>query len=115
MYPSVDGMRQSHAAPPEEKIHARKRVCILFQKKGEDCMQISFIGAGKVGVSLGKYFISKGRKVGGYYSLSPESAAWAANFTHTKKYQSIKEIISSSDMIFFTVPDDSIREVWESA
>lgn len=39
-------------------------------------MQISFIGAGKVGVSLGKYFISKGRKVGGYYSLSPESAAW---------------------------------------
>jgi len=39
-------------------------------------MQISFIGAGKVGVSLGKYFISKGRKVGGYYSLSPKSAAW---------------------------------------
>ena len=115
MYPSVDGMRQSHAAPPEEKIHARKRVCILFQKKGEDRMQISFIGAGKVGVSLGKYFISKGRKVGGYYSLSPESAAWAANFTHTKQYQSIKEIISSSDMIFFTVPDDRIREVWESA
>lgn len=115
MYPSVDGMRQSHAAPPEEKIHARKRVCILFPKKGEDRMQISFIGAGKVGVSLGKYFISKGRKVGGYYSLSPESAAWAANFTHTKKYQSIKEIISSSDMIFFTVPDDRIREVWESA
>ena len=63
-------------------------------------MQISFIGAGKVGVSLGKYFISKGRKVGGYYSLSPKSAAWAANFTNTKQYQSIEEIISSSDMIF---------------
>ena len=43
-------------------------------------MQISFIGAGKVGVSLGKYFISKGRKGGGYDSLSPKSAAWAANF-----------------------------------
>ena len=78
-------------------------------------MQISFIGAGKVGVSLGKYFISKGRKVGGYYSLSPESAAWAANFTNTKQYQSIEEIISSSDMIFFTVPDDKIGEVWEVA
>ena len=73
-------------------------------------MQISFIGAGKVGVSLGKYFISKGRKVGGYYSLSPKSAAWAANFTNTKQYQSIEEIISSSDMIFFTVPDDKIGE-----
>ena len=78
-------------------------------------MQISFIGAGKVGVSLGKYFISKGRKVGGYYSLSPESAAWAANFTNTKQYQSIEEIISNSDMIFFTVPDDKIGEVWEAA
>ena len=78
-------------------------------------MQISFIGAGKVGVSLGKYFISKGRKVGGYYSLSPKSAAWAANFTNTKQYQSIEEIISSSDMIFFTVPDDKIGEVWEVA
>ena len=78
-------------------------------------MQISFIGAGKVGVSLGKYFISKGRKVGGYYSLSPKSAAWAANFTNTKQYQSIEEIISSSDMIFFTVPDDKIGEVWEAA
>lgn len=78
-------------------------------------MQISFIGAGKVGVSLGKYFMEKGRKVGGYYSLSPESAASAAKFTNTKQYNSLEEIISSSDMIFFTVPDDCISEVWEAA
>lgn len=78
-------------------------------------MLISFIGAGKVGVSLGTYLISKGRKVGGYYSLSPESAAWAAKFTNTLQYETLEEIISSSDMIFFTVPDDKIAEVWEKA
>ena len=37
-------------------------------------MQIGFIGAGKVGVSLGKYFKEKGRNVGGYYSLTRASA-----------------------------------------
>ena len=78
-------------------------------------MQISFIGAGKVGVSLGKYLKEKGRKVGGYYSLSPESAAWAATHTQTKQYHNIEQIISSSDMIIFTVPDDRIAEVWEEA
>ena len=78
-------------------------------------MQISFIGAGRVGVSLGKYFKEQGRKIGGYYSLSPESARWAAKFTNTKQYQTLKEVISSSDMIFFTVPDDQIKGVWEEA
>ena len=78
-------------------------------------MQISFIGAGRVGVSLGKYFCEKGRKVGGYYSLSPASAAWAAEFTKTNHYDHLEQLISSSDMIFFTVPDDRIAEVWEEA
>lgn len=78
-------------------------------------MQISFIGAGKVGVSLGKYFKEKGRKVGGYYSLSPESAAWAATFTQTKQFINLEQIMSSSDMIIFTVPDDRIADVWNEA
>lgn len=78
-------------------------------------MQIGFIGAGKVGVSLGKYFKEKGRNVAGYYSRSPESAAWAAAFTETMHYKSLEEIISGSDMIFFTVPDDAIASVWREA
>lgn len=80
-----------------------------------DCMQIGFIGAGKVGVSLGKYLKEKGRKVGGYYSLSPKSAKWAAEFTETSYYESLQEIISSCDMILFTVPDGAIARVWEEA
>lgn len=78
------------------------------------CMQIGFIGAGKVGVSLGKYLKEKGRKVGGYYSLSPESARWAAEFTGTTYYESLQEI-SSCDMILFTVPDGVIAQVWQEA
>lgn len=78
-------------------------------------MQTGFIGAGKVGVSLGKYFKEKGKNVGGYYSKSPKSAAWAASFTETKRYKSLEEIISSCDMIFFTVPDDAIASVWKEA
>lgn len=91
-------MRQSHTA-----------------SEGRNCMQIGFIGAGKVGVALGKYFKQKGQKVGGYYSLSPESAIWAAQFTRTRYYETIEDIISSCDMIFFTVPDDAIKEVWKKA
>lgn len=78
-------------------------------------MQIGFIGAGKVGVTLGKYLKEKGRKVGGYYSLSPESAKRAATFTETTYYESLQEIISSCDMILFTVPDGVIAQVWEEA
>ena len=78
-------------------------------------MQISFIGAGRVGASLGKYLTEKGQKVGGYYSRSPKSAAWAAEFTDTRHYHNLEEAISGSDMIFFTVPDDKIQEVWEEA
>ena len=78
-------------------------------------MQIGFIGAGKVGVSLGKYFKEKGRNVGGYYSLTRASAAWAAAFTQTTCYESLEEIISSCGMILFTVPDSAIAEVWQQA
>ncbi len=80
-----------------------------------ESIQIGFIGAGKVGVSLGKYLKEKGRQVGGYYSLSPESAKWAAEFTHTQYYENLQEIIDNCDMLLFTVPDGKIASVWEEA
>ena len=39
-------------------------VCISLNDVQTERMQIGFIGAGKVGVSLGKYFKEKGRNVG---------------------------------------------------
>ena len=41
-------------------------------------MKVGFIGAGKVGFSLGKYFKTHGVSVVGYYSKTPESAKSAA-------------------------------------
>lgn len=78
-------------------------------------MKIGFIGAGRTGVSLGKYFKENGLKIGGYYSRTAESARWAAEFTQSDVYDSIKEIISSCSMVLFTVPDDAIAKVWEEA
>ena len=49
-------------------------------------MKVGFIGAGKVGFSLGKYFKEHGVDVTGYYSRLESSAQSAANFTKTKKY-----------------------------
>ena len=76
-------------------------------------MHISFIGAGKVGTSLGKYFQTKGIPVVGYYSKTLKSAQEAAQFTNSNYYSNLQQMISDSDVIFFTVPDDDIQTVWE--
>ena len=44
-------------------------------------MRIGFIGAGKVGFTLGKYFAVNGLDVAGYYSRNYKSAEEAAAFT----------------------------------
>ena len=76
-------------------------------------MKIGFIGAGKVGFSLGKYFASNGVFVTGYYSRSPRSAKSAAEFTNSRMYSSLTDILKDSDTLFLTVPDDVIGTVWE--
>ena len=74
-------------------------------------MKVGFIGAGKVGFSLGKYFKEKNVDVTGYYSKSPESAKSAADFTNTKAYDAISDLLRESDTLFITVPDQNIGEV----
>lgn len=76
-------------------------------------MKIGFIGAGKVGFSLGRYFAEHGLDVIGYYSKRPESAKEAADFTNTRKYDTIAELLRDSDTLFLTVPDGRIGEVWD--
>ena len=76
-------------------------------------MNIGFIGAGKVGCTLGKYFCQDPEtKIVGYYSRSSRSAEEAARFTDSKSYPSMRELIDACDMIFLTVPDGSIRDTW---
>ena len=76
-------------------------------------MKIGFIGAGKVGFSLGKFFSEGGITVTGYYSRHRESAEEAAAFTETKSYASLADIAKESDALFLTVPDGEITSVYE--
>jgi predicted short-subunit dehydrogenase-like oxidoreductase (DUF2520 family) len=76
-------------------------------------MTIGFIGAGKVGFTLGKYFSEHGLQVAGYYSRGTDSAVKASEFTDTKPYEEMGEIVKDCDVLFLTVPDGVISEVFE--
>ena len=76
-------------------------------------MKIGFIGAGKVGFSLGKFFTQGGIPVTGYYSRHRDSAKEAAIFTGTKQYDELEGFVSDSDALFLTVPDGEITSVYQ--
>lgn len=80
-------------------------------------MKIGWIGAGKVGTSLGRLFFEAGADIVGYYSRSPESAKTAAEFTSSTQFDSMKELVQVSDTLFVTTPDSVlptiIREIAE--
>ena len=75
-------------------------------------MTIGFIGAGKVGCSLGKYFSQNGLSLSGYYSRSLQSAQEAAQFTQSKCFSTIQETLENSSLIFCTVPDGTIHDLF---
>ena len=77
-------------------------------------MKIGFIGAGKVGFSLGKYFSIHGISLSGYASQSETSAKEAAQFTNSNAYSQYADLIANSDIIFLTVTDGAIAPVWDS-
>lgn len=73
---------------------------------------IGFIGAGKVGFSLGKWFVTSGIHVTGYYSKHVESALEAADFTGTSAFENLKSLVEVSSVIMITVPDGEIKQVY---
>lgn len=75
-------------------------------------MRIGFVGAGKVGFTFGKYLVERDMHVSGYYSRSFSSAKEAAQFTNTKYYEIVGELVKNSDTLFLTVPDSNIRETY---
>lgn len=80
-------------------------------------MKIGFIGAGKVGFSLGKHILESSKdndtKVIGYYDVVDLAAKEAAEFIGTKQYKNLEQLVEDSEMIFVTVCDDKIFSVWE--
>lgn len=78
-----------------------------------DIMNIGFIGAGKVGFTLGKYFSENNLTISGYYSQNHESAKQAAEFTDSAAFSNLSELVKASAAIFITVPDGKIKSVYD--
>ena len=76
-------------------------------------MRIGIIGAGRVGVTMGKYLGDAGVEVSGFYSKTTQSAVQAAEFTATTVYKSLQDIVEASDTLMITTPDGVISEVWD--
>lgn len=75
-------------------------------------LTIGFIGAGRVGFTLGRYFFDKNLKISGFFSKTYEHACEAAKFTESKAYKTIKELVADSQVIFITVPDANIYDIY---
>lgn len=74
---------------------------------------IGFVGAGKVGCSMGKYLHEQGIPISGYYSRTQESALAAAQFTDSSCYSTLEELLMASDTLFIATGDDEIASVWD--
>ncbi len=75
-------------------------------------MNVGFIGAGKIGNTLGKYFEQNNIELTGYYDTDINAALEAADFTRSGLYTSVIELVKRSDMIFITTTDNIIENVW---
>lgn len=85
---------------------------IRFQNQPISSYRIGFIGAGKVGFTLGKHFSSHGLTLSGYSSRNLDHAREAAGFCGTRAFEDAKDVVAASDIVFLTVPDGAIEDVW---
>lgn len=74
-------------------------------------MKIGFIGAGKVGTSLGIFFKNNGLSLSGYFSRSDFSSQNAADLTESCSFPDIPELLKVSSLVFITTGDDQISSV----
>ena len=77
--------------------------------------RIGFIGAGKVGWSLGRHIRERGGQgyaVCGYCSRDIGTARAAAAFSGGQAFSSAGELAAGCDLLLLTVPDGQIAEAW---
>lgn len=74
-------------------------------------MKIGFIGAGKVGCSLGRYFGQQHTLVG-YTNIPTSTAHEAAQLTNSEAFENPVDLVRCCDVIFFTTPDGIIAQAW---
>ena len=76
-------------------------------------MNIGIIGAGKVGVSVGRYLKDNNIQIAGFYDIDCDNAAFAAQFTNTDCFSDLEKLVRMSDTLFITTPDNVIGSVWD--
>ena len=87
---------------------------LLLTFKGGDGMRLGIIGAGKAGVSLGRYLPRASEiTLTGFLSRTEKSAVEGADFTNSRVYTSINEMVSDNNIILIATPDGEIAGVWE--
>lgn len=74
--------------------------------KGSGKLKIGFVGAGKVGTNLARYFADKGLTISGFFIRTDTSDSKLSG-------DDFKKIIKNSDVVFITVSDDEIMNVVE--
>ena len=75
-------------------------------------MNIAFIGCGRVGTSLAKYFKDRDLNVIGMNDRTASVGQDSAEFVGVPFFADRAELISSADVIFLTVSDGAIQIVW---
>lgn len=70
-------------------------------------IKAGFIGAGKTGLSLARYFVHKGIETAGFYSRNKKDNEFVF-------FNSCEELAAACNVLFITVPDSAIASVWES-
>ncbi len=74
---------------------------------------VGIIGAGKVGVTFGKYFFNKGEsKLIGYYSRSIESSNYAAKVTNSARFNNLEKLVKKCNILIIATSDDQIKDAW---
>lgn len=76
-------------------------------------MNIGIIGAGKVGVSVGRYLKDNNIQIAGFYDIDCDNADFAAQFTNTDCFSDLEKLVKVSDTLFITTPDNVIGSVWD--
>ncbi len=74
-------------------------------------MKVGFIGAGKVGQSLGLLLRSHGYTLVGFYTRQANGLHLDQRLSQARLYTNLAKFIEDSDVIGITVPDDHIDNV----
>lgn len=69
---------------------------------------IVFIGAGRAGTGLGKYFIKKGIDTAGFFDMDKEKARKAAKSTGSRFFNNLSEAAAAGDIFILSTSDDAI-------